>query len=332
MSEANQDVLERLRLVLVDWDAEITSSQQRILEKLGHTRRHLDELAEEGSAEHECSLAELEAARSAAEARNAFLEQEVERLERELASVQALRGEAARWKERAESLEKGLAAEKALRQAAELRAFPSHDIQDSDAAGRLAKALRDRDEAHQEIARLRRLLNALSQTLPTARPADSSEACFRSLDKEGRRQRLGAMLVSAGLLEEHVLAESLDEQRQMPGRLIGDLLVEGGNATEETVARALAAQMGLPFKDVASIVPNAVAIESLGIAFLCKHGCIPIALDAGTVTLAMANPMDKTILDEVKQKLGRRIHTVIATPTAIGRSILRHAGGSVPSD
>src|SRR5262249_27705177 len=101
------------------------------------------------------------------------------------------------------------------------------------------------------------------------------------------------------------------------GRL-GEILVARKSVTAEDVARALAAQLDVPF--LPHISPDAVDAElarAVPINF-AKHALIlPLAMDGEMVALAVADPLDTTVLDHARMLLQRNVSPRVAVPAVI---------------
>src|SRR3990172_5457411 len=97
----------------------------------------------------------------------------------------------------------------------------------------------------------------------------------------GTFPKLGEILLSEGLIDEHQLQRSLDEAEQKNLR-VGEALVALGFALEEQVYYGLAKQTGVQFfnneqllesrEDVVRIVPEAFAKENNLIAVYRENG------------------------------------------------------------
>jgi type IV pilus assembly protein PilB len=140
---------------------------------------------------------------------------------------------------------------------------------------------------------------------------------------------LGQLLLEADAITEDQLEEALARQIGT-GRRIGTLLVEAGHTDEESVARCLSLQLGLPY------LPPPLRCERSALTTihpdLAKKGkVLPISANARTLQLAMADPFDLTILDDVQFQAGRRVEPVVSSPGAVMAGISEAFGGEVQS-
>lgn len=130
------------------------------------------------------------------------------------------------------------------------------------------------------------------------------------------RERLGALLVRAGLISEEQLDEVLQLQAGQGGKL-GELLVNQLILTEDQIARALADQKGLEHvsltvypidRSAVALVPERMAVTRL---------VIPIGFDGDKLVLAMADPLDIEAIDDIELRTGRRVVPVVAARSQI---------------
>ena len=141
-----------------------------------------------------------------------------------------------------------------------------------------------------------------------------------------RPKMLGRLLVDAGYLEPDRLTEALGHGRR-PGERLGETLVRLGHATSDQIGRTLALQLGLPFLEPPlSIDPATIALVDADLVRSRK--VLPLASTARTLTVAMADPLDLTAVDELQFQSGRRVHAVVATPDAVAEGLAGQYGGA----
>ena len=111
------------------------------------------------------------------------------------------------------------------------------------------------------------------------------------------KQRIGEILVTAGVIDELQLAAALSEQGRW-GRRLGSTLIKMGLIGEAQLIRALAKQLQLPVATLAGkrISEEVIALVPAGVA--TKHGVIPLfTRDEGArsqLFLGMEDPSDPT--------------------------------------
>jgi len=89
-------------------------------------------------------------------------------------------------------------------------------------------------------------------------------------------------------------------------------LVQGGVVTESQVASARAAQLGLPFVDLADYPIDQSAVSLVPVALLRRHEVLPIGRDGDRLLLAMADPRDVLALDDIRAAVKMQARPVVA--------------------
>lgn len=135
-----------------------------------------------------------------------------------------------------------------------------------------------------------------------------------------RKERLGDMLVSAGLLTEKQLEWALEQQKTNYRRL-GEILLDAELVTDDDVAEARALQLDMPHvllgesaipPEVASTIPESVARV---------YGLVPVSVSNDKVAVAMSNPMDVEAIDAVQRMTRKRVEPLLASDSRIQSSI-----------
>jgi type IV pilus assembly protein PilB len=141
------------------------------------------------------------------------------------------------------------------------------------------------------------------------------------------RKRLGEMLVEAGVIDPAGLSAALAHHRQWGVRL-GQALVELRIATEKDIVGALSRKLGLEATDVAALSGRDLEapMKLLPREYATKHNLLPIADDGTVVTVAMSDPVNVTIIDEIAFKTGRKVKVTIAGDREIAEAVRRHYG------
>jgi len=135
------------------------------------------------------------------------------------------------------------------------------------------------------------------------------------------RLKLGALLVSSGILTQEQVDKALVHQRADGGRL-GEVLVREGIVSEQDLVTALAGQMRIGIADAAQLTPEAKAMGLLPRDFIVRHRLMPLRLDDnGNVVLAMTNPLDVISIDEVSMRTGKRVVPVICTESGFDEAV-----------
>ncbi|MDI1249675.1 MAG: ATPase, T2SS/T4P/T4SS family [Lacunisphaera sp.] len=94
----------------------------------------------------------------------------------------------------------------------------------------------------------------------------------------------------------------------------------------EELARAVAAEFGMPFVPLAGRVIPAEVLARLPRAFVQQHAVMPYAGEDGVLHVAVADPIAVDVIDSLGHVAGGRIQPALATADDIARAITRHYG------
>ncbi|HTY41289.1 MAG TPA: hypothetical protein VMH79_05390 [Thermoanaerobaculia bacterium] len=133
--------------------------------------------------------------------------------------------------------------------------------------------------------------------------------------------RLGVLLVRAGAVSEENVHRALAVQGFTGGR-VGTLLLERGSVSEDDVGRALAEQHGcdyIPWKILGGVPSSVVA--SLPAKFAIRHSAVPVEVGEGFVRVALRDPSNLRILDELFFVTGKKIVPAVAPEVRIYQAL-----------
>ena len=128
------------------------------------------------------------------------------------------------------------------------------------------------------------------------------------------RQPLGQLLLGRGVVAPAQLEVALAEQRNARSRkLLGEILVESRLCSEEQVAEALADAYRVPFARIGPRLVDPKVVGVLPREFLEREQVLPLFLVEGVLTVAVAEPANLFLLDEIRRLTGHRVQAVAAT-------------------
>ena len=152
----------------------------------------------------------------------------------------------------------------------------------------------------------------------------------RALGKEkgkSRRKKLGEILLEAGLITKEQLEDSLVSQKEGSRKLLGEILVEKGFITSELIRHALELQLAVPRIDLLTYKIDSKAVEILPEYLVRRDRVIPVKKEGSELYVAMTEPPNILVIDEIKLITGLRIKPMIAREEEILRIIEQHFGG-----
>jgi len=137
---------------------------------------------------------------------------------------------------------------------------------------------------------------------------------------------LGAVLLKKGLITQEQLNQALKDSAGQED-MLGKVLVSGGLLKEEDLLRILSEQFNLPFyarlKD-AHI--SGEVVKAVPAKFVQHYGFMPISLEGSVLTVAVYNPMDIWLAENIKLNLGFAVKRVLATRREVETAIHKYYG------
>jgi type IV pilus assembly protein PilB len=123
--------------------------------------------------------------------------------------------------------------------------------------------------------------------------------------------RIGDQLVNEGLIAREQLAKALDDARA-GGTRVGFSLVKLGFLSEQDLVRALARQHRVPAVDLERVKLDPKVLKLVPAEIAVKHQVLPLRRVGRTLTVAMSNPTDLGVIDDLKFITRFDIEPVIA--------------------
>ncbi len=142
---------------------------------------------------------------------------------------------------------------------------------------------------------------------------------------EGGRRLLGQILKARGVVRESQIQQALAAQRK-GGGLIGQCLIDMGAATGGDVAMALGEQAGLETLDLEVIEPQEEALALVDASAAHTYGVLPVRLVAGTLTVAIGDPLNTAVLEDLAFSTGVEVRGAVADGERIRELVHRYYG------
>jgi type IV pilus assembly protein PilB len=135
--------------------------------------------------------------------------------------------------------------------------------------------------------------------------------------------RIGAFLVSRGLLTQAQLELALDEQSRT-GKSLGRVLLDQDLVSEGDLMAALAAQIGMDFVDLDNHSIDSSAATLISDTLARRYQALPIGWDNGQLVVAMSDPSNVFAIDDIRTITRADVKTVMATRQSIIDAIDKH--------
>ncbi len=128
-------------------------------------------------------------------------------------------------------------------------------------------------------------------------------------------------LIRDKLVDETRLASAKAEAQKNDVRLI-DAIEQMGYATAEDLYRSLADFCQFRFVSPSKLVDGASKLkDTVPARFATHYGFVPVEENNGALVVAVSDPLNAQLLDDIRLVLKRRVEAVVATPTEIERAI-----------
>jgi type IV pilus assembly protein PilB len=126
------------------------------------------------------------------------------------------------------------------------------------------------------------------------------------------RKKIGECLIQSGLITEDDLNSALAEHR-VTGERLGVVLIRMNLATEKQIAKALAFQLGFPYINLNENPPDHVAVILIPKEVALRRVCVAVSLEKNLLTVAMADPLLFSLVQDLEFQTGYRIKQVVST-------------------
>ncbi len=141
----------------------------------------------------------------------------------------------------------------------------------------------------------------------------SSSQSGSSGDLSARGQkRLGEILVELGFIQDSEIMDALIEAKKT-GQYIGAVLVKRGKITKEQLGKALAHQFNIQYIALGNVDIDKSVLKLLPDEFMRENQVLPIAKEGGRLVVAMVDPRNRRVYDEITFITGMRPQVLVTT-------------------
>ncbi len=139
--------------------------------------------------------------------------------------------------------------------------------------------------------------------------------------------KIGEFLLEDNRITQDQLNNALEVQKKEPGKL-GSILIRLGYVSEEDIAQALSKQFGYPSINLSKFDIDEKVMELIKPEMARKHVVMPVHRIGSILTLAMADPSNLFVQEEIRFSTNLRIQAVIAPESSIIEAIDKYYGSS----
>ena len=134
------------------------------------------------------------------------------------------------------------------------------------------------------------------------------------------KKLLGLSLIEAGLITREQLDQALKTHRKT-GSTLGVTLVREGFITEKQLLTFLETQLGFPHAILANYVVDQNAIQVIPEDLARKYEICPLVKVKNTLTVAMVDPLDSFVLENLQETTGCEVKPLVSTYNEIMEAI-----------
>jgi type IV pilus assembly protein PilB len=138
---------------------------------------------------------------------------------------------------------------------------------------------------------------------------------------------LGELLLREKIINKDQLKSALEYEKKNKVT-IGNALVSLGHVSEEEMAQALSRQLGYPYIDLSQFEVYPDVINLIPVDIAKKHMIMPIHRIRSFLTMAMVDPTDLDVIENVRFRTSLSIQPVIASESGINDAINKYYGAS----
>lgn len=142
------------------------------------------------------------------------------------------------------------------------------------------------------------------------------------------RDRIGEMLIKAGIITTLELDRARDYQRQHGGR-ISHALIQLNILSEDDLLEFLSREFGLPTVSLDEIDFDPRALKLIPAQTARKYRAIPYRVHDSTLQVAMSDPTDFRAIDDLKFRTNLVVNVSIATDSQIRNALDRFYGTGI---
>ena len=141
----------------------------------------------------------------------------------------------------------------------------------------------------------------------------------------GQRLQLGQLLIDRGVITTEQLQQALEHQRTSGTKmLLGEVLQKLDLCSEEQVMESVSAGYGMPFAHVSPRLADPKVMDILPREFLDKHDILPLFKIRNRLTLAVSEPSNVFLIEEVARQTGCEVLVVCSPAQDIKATLETH--------
>jgi len=139
------------------------------------------------------------------------------------------------------------------------------------------------------------------------------------------KKKLGDILVEFQIITPMQLTQALEKQKKT-GEKLGEVFINEGLVTRESLIQILEFQLGIPHLDLKKMDIDPEAVKKISEGLAKRHDLIPVQINNGILLVAMSDPLNIFAIDDIRIFTGLEVQPAIATPNDICTAIDKYFG------
>jgi len=134
------------------------------------------------------------------------------------------------------------------------------------------------------------------------------------------QKKIGELLLQEGLISQEQLSRALEDQNQS-GERVGAALIKLGYISEEVLAEFIAKQFHVPQVNLSKLTIPKEVITIIPLDISQKYQAVPFGLMGNTLNVAMADPGNLFVVDDIRFLTRKSIQIHVASESIIKKTI-----------
>ena len=143
--------------------------------------------------------------------------------------------------------------------------------------------------------------------------------------------RLGEILINQGLINSEQLKRALEAQKTDGKKKLGEILVSQGILTQKQLLQALQHVYEAEYIELDEVILDPEIVTIIPKRIAVRYKIVPLSKENGTLTIAMANPLDVNTIDYIKEYTKLDVVPKLASEEDISNALSSYyeAGGKI---
>jgi hypothetical protein len=180
------------------------------------------------------------------------------------------------------------------------------------------------------------LLNELAKAMLCLTDLERKREYDVSLGREFAEELAGPVTMDQVLLsQKHISPAQAKEARdhaERTGLSLRDSFVQLKIVESDVAAQALAQELGLPYVDLADMLPDDDVLDQVPRTLVKPNSILPLFVDQGVLLVAGVNQIEHELEEDLRLRFGVPVRSVLAAPMAINQAIAKYYAPGVRSE